>query len=1423
MTPNPNTEGEYYTKTPVYVNGSNNDYDWSYIIFTSSDGKYYKKDGNNTLKVTTDYYAKTNGSDNIPTTLEEKKAYTFYFKPSENEAKVYVAEAYDVVYLKGGMSEWKNNDKYKFSTTDGNEYTLEVDKLDANTEFKVVNDVRNEWLGTSELTISGFASTSTSDGNIKNTEALSNVKFVYNKSANTLKVESLVAADTYKLNIGGTEVTMSTSDNGATYTASSTLSAGKTISLVNSTSGTTLYPSESATYKGGEATYTMDGAEGNTITTDNVNNASFSGNYTFTYTVNPGTLVVNGAAATYTYDKYYVKYSSDGWKSHEMTRQKDGTYTYVMNNPSSGCELAMQKNGTNEANDFWTDAENNTYTGGSMDFSMKNHDKRQSKNIKFGEVLSGDYLLTYNPTTETLTISGAAVASNDLAIGFGDYTYAPSDNLWNGSSYNSFTINKKNGEKFRIYSSDGKVYGPASETEISETTYSDLGESKNYFVVPDDQEYVVTITSYADGKVSAKVVCNGLVTGNELAIAGDAVGTGYSYDAGIKLWNSSTGSYNTTLICNNSGSVKYFKFYNKNKSGFGPAQDGTLIAIGDNFTANQVNTGAWKVPSDGKCYLVTVLSYDGTTVTYKVEEKQPTVALVTNLSAKLDQSVNNGWVFKNGVEMTAGETATVVTDPSAAMYFRFIDEDNNHYYPETAGEQVTDKDYTTKYATTTTNTYSIAQGEGEIYIKLIEFKKGEYVKFKVFGVAGSEYRFRCSKDGWTEFSKSPKFEYTSPNTLVYTTSQEGTDVDVEFGFARDTNGDNNQDEWYYAVEKGVSITAPGNYTYDLVKKDGQNLHIKVAGTYVFVLNLNENGVATSVTIDIDGGEASHKPYYFVGDMNDWFSAKFADPNAEGGINQDLLAANKDNWKFTYIDTEDGLEGNGWYKFMFGDTLLTGQFQVFDGTSAGWNGDVYSHNPKVSNSNQNVDAGSFKNYITNPISREMIKNQTPMTKSSTPGIRRGQGSNFHMQCNAVKGAIIYFKPGDDPKLIVKGEPVDFYVFYSSEYKNDLGDEKVVAQIENEKPNTNNYYLPGVVYANGALSNYIDADGKTAEHMNTEGGVVFKAIDFSKSQSELEDNADFKALFINDGKNYVGESDYNTFISDIVNNKKLPNGISIDGRPIVYVAEIPSGFEYPAGRKYALKFLQALNSKVKDVQTPVAANNLYFFKDAVHVLLNVDNYDDGAEQKGRFVEHYYRIYTYDASYNTIVITDPATDASKIMFKSNQEIAPTAGSDTENEGWVRLDKYEASPLIGAPTTYSKWHYAYDSENAEALSIPTRYGNCYVQFKIVTGPKPSSVSAANRANAEESDSGTLYIPERALIRNTPEFYTFNGKDLYVALDGGYTTTGVEDVFEDQIVEEGVDAEPIFFNLQGQRVVNPEKGMYIVVKGNKTYKVMIK
>ena len=56
-------------------------------------------------------------------------------------------------------------------------------------------------------------------------------------------------------------------------------------------------------------------------------------------------------------------------------------------------------------------------------------------------------------------------------------------------------------------------------------------------------------------------------------------------------------------------------------------------------------------------------------------------------------------------------------------------------------------------------------------------------------------------------------------------------------------------------------------------------------------------------------------------------------------------------------------------------------------------------------------------------------------------------------------------------------------------------------------------------------------------------------------------------------------------------------------------------------------------------------------------------------------------------------------------------------------------------------------------------------------------------------------------------------------------TPTGIENVVVDNAAEEEVifNGEPEYYNIQGQRIMNPEKGLYIVRRGNKVSKVILR
>lgn len=73
-----------------------------------------------------------------------------------------------------------------------------------------------------------------------------------------------------------------------------------------------------------------------------------------------------------------------------------------------------------------------------------------------------------------------------------------------------------------------------------------------------------------------------------------------------------------------------------------------------------------------------------------------------------------------------------------------------------------------------------------------------------------------------------------------------------------------------------------------------------------------------------------------------------------------------------------------------------------------------------------------------------------------------------------------------------------------------------------------------------------------------------------------------------------------------------------------------------------------------------------------------------------------------------------------------------------------------------------------------------------------------------------------------------------WFTLDGNYVVFSNDKEFVPEWAEEAIknngvagiaadNAEAVYYNLQGVRVANPENGMFIVVKGNKTYKTVVK
>lgn len=580
----------------------------------------------------------------------------------------------------------------------------------------------------------------------------------------------------------------------------------------------------------------------------------------------------------------------------------------------------------------------------------------------------------------------------------------------------------------------------------------------------------------------------------------------------------------------------------------------------------------------------------------------------------------------------------------------------------------------------------------------------------------------------------------------------------------------------------------------------------------------KNGYAT---VEVVGN--SDKNYYFIGDMNNWFSNEFdgdlggKDKNGETiarGINATRWEADKDNWKLEYV-------GDGWYRFdSFPGNLLSGHFQIVSNGS--WElkdgNEIYSHviyiNPEDVKANKMSDYRAFE---MNRITREDI------TKGREYRVRKRSadvsgGSNLGTQCNAVEGAVFWFNPGNDteaPRIRITGTPKDYFIFYNMEdakVKPDMKSETeywVRAAINSGKPNTNNYFLAGIEYGDYTLPFY-DINGNTGAHMNVNEGIDLAPYDL-KNMTERELNN----LFFNNSD----------IVNSILNEDKLPNGRDISVYDKVWIAKIPSGFENPAGTKYNMTFNKAMTDADRKATRTLTTRHYYFFPQqaGLHVHVNIDEILAG--DKVESAEVAYRLYKTDNQYNTIAIlhgsdvTAEGHRKTEILHKVGSALPLTKDSEATNGiGWYECEEHSITwdapsniegnwrvSWIGDETTGARREVAYDDNSA------------FVQFRLTIKMK----QPASRAAEGEGETQVYYLPERVDVANDANHYWFENSDLYAKLKASDLPDGVLTGIS-EIVDDTDNGPAVYYNLQGVRVDNPAAGnIYIKVTRKGSEKIL--
>lgn len=580
----------------------------------------------------------------------------------------------------------------------------------------------------------------------------------------------------------------------------------------------------------------------------------------------------------------------------------------------------------------------------------------------------------------------------------------------------------------------------------------------------------------------------------------------------------------------------------------------------------------------------------------------------------------------------------------------------------------------------------------------------------------------------------------------------------------------------------------------------------------------KNGYAT---VEVVGN--SDKNYYFIGDMNNWFSNEFdgdlggKDKNGETiarGINATRWEADKDNWKLEYV-------GDGWYRFdSFPGNLLSGHFQIVSNGS--WElkdgNEIYSHviyiNPEDVKANKMSDYRAFE---MNRITREDI------TKGREYRVRKRSadvsgGSNLGTQCNAVEGAVFWFNPGNDteaPRIRITGTPKDYFIFYNMEDAKVNPDMKseteywVRAAINSGKPNTNNYFLAGIEYGDYTLPFY-DINGNTGAHMNVNEGIDLAPYDL-KNMTERELNN----LFFNNSD----------IVNSILNEDKLPNGRDISVYDKVWIAKIPSGFENPAGTKYNMTFNKAMTDADRKATRTLTTRHYYFFPQqaGLHVHVNIDEILAGDKVESAKVD--YRLYKTDNQYNTIAIlhgsdvTAEGHRKTEILHKVGSALPLTKDSEATNGiGWYECEEH--SITWDAPSNIEgNWRVSWISDETTGARREVAYddNSAFVQFRLTIKMK----QPASRAAEGEGETQVYYLPERVDVANDANHYWFENSDLYAKLKASDLPDGVLTGIS-EIVDDTDNGPAVYYNLQGVRVDNPTAGnIYIKVTRKGSEKIL--
>ena len=382
--------------------------------------------------------------------------------------------------------------------------------------------------------------------------------------------------------------------------------------------------------------------------------------------------------------------------------------------------------------------------------------------------------------------------------------------------------------------------------------------------------------------------------------------------------------------------------------------------------------------------------------------------------------------------------------------------------------------------------------------------------------------------------------------------------------------------------------------------------------------------------------------------------------------------------------------------------------------------------------------------------------------------KGNRSNFHLDHNLYKGVMIYFNPDDQKIFMTYKDTQDFYIYLSTTA--DRTDENGVRKVNVIKESMNN-------------ENYT---------------LDFSSVRVVKSDGSLESDT-------NNEMEHV--------VIDGSEGDELPNGLKFTN---YWKIKIPNGLEGPSGQKFMVSLYNAKDENAQKM-TSIFLNNLYFI-DGVRVFATLS-----ADVEVAAVS--YRIYGLPADGDPENLQIFAADGTQQAVNDDQN---------DEFGWVDLQwgKFGYHPTSTTwwpeetvPAGYTQKIGFYPSFKDEARTVyhevPASHASDCIQWKITYGKRPTAANGMKKTRTDvQLNPATADLTVDRSDLNADWVLNGRHKELVIGV-----ATGVEDIeMEDgEINEEGEVVAPVYYNLQGVRVAEPQHGLYIKVTGNKSEKILVK